>query len=168
MPSSRGDGGGVKQPASDQGKRFMAQVLADTEDVWRRLFKNVGKNYAEPKLVLFKGSTRTGCGRGMAQMGPFYCPLDRKIYVDLSFYEELRRKFRAPGDFAQAYVIAHEVGHHVQTLFGIAQKVQEMKRGLGTRQANKLQVRMELQADCLAGVWAHHLPSQSRQRLEAR
>lgn len=167
MPSSRGDSGGAKQTSSDQGKRFMAQVLADTEDIWRRLFQNAGKRYVEPKLVLFKGSTRTGCGQGMAQMGPFYCPLDQKIYVDLSFYEELRRKFRAPGDFAQAYVIAHEVGHHVQTLLGIAQKVQELKRGMAERQANQLQVRMELQADCLAGVWAHHLPSQWRDRLDA-
>ncbi len=166
MPSAGKGGDGSKQVPSDQGKRFMAQVLADTEDVWRRLFKSAGKSYSEPKLVLFKGSTRTGCGRGMAQMGPFYCPQDQKIYLDLSFYEELRRKFHAPGDFAQAYVIAHEVGHHVQTLLGIAQKVQKLKRGMVPRQANKLQVRMELQADCLAGVWAHHLPSQSSQRLE--
>ena len=167
MPSAgRDEPSGRASAPSDKGKRFMAQVLADTEDVWRRLFQNAGKRYIEPKLVLFKGSTRTGCGRGMAQMGPFYCPLDQKIYVDLSFYEELRRKFRAPGDFAQAYVIAHEVGHHVQTLLGIAGKVQELKRRMNTRQANKLQVRMELQADCLAGVWAYHLPSQWRDRLE--
>ena len=137
-------------------KGFVSVVLADTEDVWNAVFKQYGRNYREPKLVLFSGSTRSACGTGLAQMGPFYCPLDQKVYVDLSFYRELKSKFRAPGDFAQAYVIAHEVGHHVQTLLGIADKVQKTKARMSQRDANALQVRMELQADCFAGVWAKY------------
>ena len=152
------------QPGQDELGRFTARVLADTEDVWKRVFQQAGRRYEEPKLVLFTGSTRTACGQGLAQMGPFYCPLDRKIYVDLSFYDELRRKFRAPGDFAQAYVIAHEVGHHVQTILGVADKVQELKQAY-PREANQIQVRMELQADCLAGVWAN-LNHQLKNRLQ--
>lgn len=144
--------------------RFTRRVLADTEDVWEKVFKAGGQEYEQPKLVMFTGSTRTACGRGMAQMGPFYCPLDKKIYVDLGFYDELKRRFRAPGDFAQAYVVAHEVGHHVQTLLGIADKVQQMKEQY-PREANRLQVRMELQADCLAGVWAN-LNNQLKNRLQ--
>ena len=148
--------GGSRQaanPGEDQLASFTKKVLADTEDVWTRVFQESGLKYKDPKLVMYSGSTRTACGQGMAQMGPFYCPLDQKIYVDLKFYDELRRRFNAPGDFAQAYVIAHEVGHHVQTLLGIATKVQEMKQRYPS-EANQIQVRMELQADCLAGVWA--------------
>ncbi len=156
------------QPGSpvgnDEMKVFMGRVLADTEDVWGRVFQSFGKNYEAPKLVLFSRATPTACGTGQSAMGPFYCPLDRKIYVDLVFYEELKRRFQAPGDFAQAYVIAHEVGHHVQTVLGIADKVQELKSRY-PRDANQIQVRMELQADCLAGVWAN-LNHQLKNRLQ--
>ena len=148
--------------SDDEMKVFVERVLADTEDVWTKIFGQFGKQYPAPKLVLFRGYTTTGCGMGQAAMGPFYCPLDKKIYIDLAFYEQLKRQFRAPGDFAQAYVIAHEVGHHSQTILGIADKVQRAKRGRGKKAGNRLQVRMELQADCLAGVWA----SQLHQRLE--
>lgn len=151
-------------PNNDEMKVFMGRVLADTEDVWSRVFQSFGKNYEAPKLVLFSRATPTACGTGQSAMGPFYCPLDRKIYVDLVFYEELKRRFQAPGDFAQAYVIAHEVGHHVQTVLGIADKVQELKSRY-PRDANQIQVRMELQADCLAGVWAN-LNHQLKDRLQ--
>lgn len=153
------------QASSDEMGTFIKRVLADTEDVWNRVFQSFGEKYKEPQLVLFERGTRTACGVGMTQMGPFYCPLDQKIYIDLAFYEELKRRFNAPGDFAQAYVVAHEVGHHVQTLLGIAEKVQSMKQRLDERRANQLQVRMELQADCLAGVWAN-LNHQLNNRLE--
>lgn len=144
---------------------FTKRVLKDTEDVWKKAFARFGKTYREPTLVLYSGRTSTGCGPGQAAMGPFYCPLDEKIYIDLSFYDELNRKFRAPGDFAQAFVLSHEVGHHVQKLLGIAGKVQSLKMRIGKRKANALQVRMELQADCLAGVWASKVQN-SKQRLE--
>ena len=144
---------------------FVKKVLADTEDVWGREFKRFNRTYQEPELVMFSGATRTACGTGVSQMGPFYCPLDQKVYIDLAFYDELKRRFNAPGDFAQAYVIAHEVGHHVQTLLGIAEKVQEMKQRMSDVEANALQVRMELQADCLSGVWAN-LNHQLKNRLE--
>lgn len=143
---------------ADQGddlKNFVAVVLADTEDVWHEIFRAHNKRYEEPKLVLFKDSVRSGCGQGQSAMGPFYCPLDKKIYIDLSFYRELKTRFRAPGDFAQAYVVAHEVGHHVQTLLGISDQVQQAKARSSQKRANQIQVRMELQADCLAGVWAN-------------
>ena len=154
------------QPKSnDEKKVFIAQVLADTEDVWTNVFKSFGRTYEPPTLRLFTGATQTGCGFGQAAMGPFYCPLDQKIYIDLSFYDQLARRFNAPGDFAQAYVIAHEVGHHVQKLLGIADKVQSLKRTMSKREANALQVRMELQADCLSGVWAR-LNDQMKDRLE--
>lgn len=155
-----------KSESNDEMKVFISRVLADTEDVWARVFKSFGRQYQDPQLVLFSGGTQTACGMGMSAMGPFYCPLDQKIYVDLAFYDQLKRRFNAPGDFAQAYVIAHEVGHHVQTLLGIAEKVQQAKRGMGERESNALQVRMELQADCLAGVWAN-LNDQLKNRLEA-
>lgn len=151
--------------SDDEMKIFISRVLADTEDVWNRVFKSFGKNYKEPNLVLFRGYTSTGCGMGQAAMGPFYCPMDEKIYIDLAFYEQLRRQFKAPGDFAQAYVIAHEVGHHIQKILGIAEKVQRAKSSRSKKEGNRLQVRMELQADCLAGVWAH-LNDQLNQRLE--
>ncbi len=141
-------------------------VLADTEDTWGSLFQAKGKTYQQPHLVLFRKAVKTGCGIGSAQMGPFYCPADKKVYLDLSFYDELARRHDAPGDFAQAYVIAHEIGHHVQTITGISQKVQQAKKGLSEVQANQLSVKQELQADCYAGIWAHHA-ERSRQILEA-
>jgi predicted metalloprotease len=149
----------------DEMGRFIKLVLRDTEKVWNQVFASFGERYQEPQLVIFERGTRTACGMGMTQMGPFYCPLDKKIYIDLAFYEELARKFKAPGDFAQAYVVAHEVGHHVQTLLGIANEVQGRKQRMSEREANALQVRMELQADCLAGVWAN-LNHQLHDRLE--
>jgi uncharacterized protein len=152
----------------DEMSRFVRRVLADTEDVWDRVFQAAGKRYEKPTLVLFNRATPTACGVGQSAMGPFYCPLDHKVYIDLDFYRELKDRFHAPGDFAQAYVIAHEVGHHVQTLLGVANKVQTLKqqalqRG-DEREVNRLQVRMELQADCLAGVWAS-LNDQVKHRL---
>jgi hypothetical protein len=140
----------------DDLKRFVAVVLADTEDVWRSIFARYGERYSDPKLVLFSGGVRSACGLGMAQMGPFYCPMDEKVYIDLDFYEELKTRFRAPGDFAQAYVIAHEIGHHVQKLLGIADQVEAARQRMSQTDANALQVRMELQADCFAGIWANH------------
>ena len=157
--------GGTAVHTEDDMKRFVSQVLADTEDVWTREFASLGKKYTDPAMVLFTGATRTACGVGVAAMGPFYCPLDRKVYIDLAFYDQLKRRFNAPGDFAQAYVIAHEVGHHVQKLFGIADKVQELKDNSDQSTANALQVRMELQADCFAGVWAN-LNDQLKKRLQ--
>jgi uncharacterized protein len=152
--------------SSDEMSTFVRQVLADTEDVWEQIFRNAGRQYQKPTLVLFTGATRTACGIGQSAMGPFYCPLDKKVYIDLTFYDELKRRFRVQGDFAQAYVIAHEIGHHVQTLLGIAEKVQALKqRARSEAEANQLQVRMELQADCFAGVWAS-LNHQMRNRLE--
>jgi predicted metalloprotease len=157
--------GGRTVSSEDDKRRFVSQVLADTEDVWQKVFTNIGRQYSDPGLVLFEGGTRTACGVGVSAMGPFYCPLDRKIYIDLTFYDQMKRRFEAPGDFAQAYVIAHEVGHHVQKQLGIADKVQEIKQSLDESEANALQVRMELQADCLAGVWAN-LNDQVKSRLE--
>ncbi|MEZ5852957.1 MAG: neutral zinc metallopeptidase [Hyphomicrobiaceae bacterium] len=165
LPGSR-QGGGQVAANNDEMKKFIGRVLADTEDVWNRVFQSFGKQYREPKLVLFTGGTRTACGPGQTAMGPFYCPLDQKVYIDLAFYEELKRRFQAPGDFAQAYVVAHEVGHHVQTLLGIADKVQQTKARVSQRDGNRIQVMMELQADCLAGVWAS-LNHQLKNRLEA-
>jgi len=144
---------------------FVSVVLADTEDTWHSLFQKMGGAYQEPRLVLFRGAVKSACGLGQAAMGPFYCPGDQKVYIDLSFYSDLKNRFKAPGDFAQAYVIAHEVGHHVQTLLGISKKVQKAKKGLSNIKANQLSVLQELQADCLAGIWAHHA-DRSRQLLE--
>ena len=141
--------------SEDDLKQFVAVVLADTEDVWRDLFARYGQRYSDPKLVLFSGGVRSACGIGMAQMGPFYCPYDEKVYIDLDFYGDLKNRFGAPGDMAQAYVIAHEIGHHVQKLLGIADQVEALKQRMGQTQANALQVRMELQADCFAGIWAN-------------
>ena len=134
---------------------MIAVVIADTEDVWVELFANQGRRYEQPTLVLFTGSTRSACGLGQAAMGPFYCPADKKAYIDLGFYEEMRTRFQAPGDFAQAYVIAHEIGHHVQNLLGVSDKVRKMQARAGKAEGNQLSVRLELQADCLAGVWAN-------------
>ncbi len=149
----------------DELSRFVSVVLADTEDTWHELFRRMGKRYQEPKLVLFTGAVRSACGQASSAMGPFYCPGDRKVYIDLDFFRELRQKFKAPGDFAQAYVIAHEVGHHVQTLLGISSQVHEAKRRSSKSEANALQVRMELQADCFAGIWANHA-DKTKQILE--
>ncbi|WP_334146624.1 KPN_02809 family neutral zinc metallopeptidase [Hyphomicrobium sp.] len=168
LPGAEAPGQQQAQPAPkgvDEMKVFISRVLADTEDVWSRVFKSFGKTYKEPQLVLFSGGTQTACGTGMSAMGPFYCPLDQKVYVDLAFYDELKRRFNAPGDFAQAYVIAHEVGHHVQTLLGISDQVQRAKARVSEREGNRIQVMMELQADCLAGVWAN-LNDQLKNRLE--
>ncbi len=134
---------------------FVSKVLASTEDTWDGVFRDSGREYRRPRLVLFSGATPSACGTGQAAMGPFYCPGDEKVYVDLSFYRDLRDRFRAPGDFAQAYVIAHEVGHHVQKLLGITAKVDGMRGRVSEAQFNRLSVRLELQADCLAGLWAH-------------
>jgi len=157
--------GAPRSAAEDELARFTSMVLADTEDTWGPIFQSGGRNYQEPKLVLYTGATRSACGVGQAQMGPFYCPADGKVYLDLSFFDDLHRRFGAPGDFAQAYVIAHEVGHHVQNLLGISDKVQQARQRLSEREANLLSVRLELQAVCLAGVWAHHA-DRTRQVLE--
>jgi predicted metalloprotease len=133
---------------------FVSVVLADTEDTWNDLFRRGGAQYVEPTLVLFSGAVQSACGFAQAAVGPFYCPADQKVYIDLSFYRDLRSRFEAPGDFAQAYVIAHEVGHHVQNLLGIAGEVRERQQQVPQAQANALSVRLELQADCYAGVWA--------------
>lgn len=135
---------------------FVSVILADTEETWHREFGNRGLTYREPKLVLFSGSVRSNCGFAEAAMGPFYCPADEKLYIDLSFYEDLKSRHGAPGDFAQAYVIAHEVGHHVQNLLGISTKVRTAQANLSKVEANQLSVKQELQADCFAGVWGHH------------
>ncbi len=138
---------------SDAGKEFVSKVLGSTEDVWNPIFKQMGQQYQAPKLVMFSGFVQSGCGAAQSAMGPFYCPLDQKVYIDLSFYQDMKNKLGAPGDFAQAYVIAHEVGHHIQALFGIADKVTKTRMRVSTEEGNALQVRMELQADCLAGIW---------------
>jgi len=140
----------------EQLKKFVSVVLADTEDVWNDQFRKMGKTYVEPKLVLFSGRVQSACGLASDAVGPFYCPGDSHVYIDLSFYEDLRNRFRAPGDFAQAYVIAHEVGHHVQKLLGISERVHSQKSRVSQTEYNHLSVRLELQADFLAGVWAHH------------
>ena len=152
-------------PADDAMAQFVSVVLADTEDTWKDLFARNGGQYREPKLVLFRGATPTACGQGQAAMGPFYCPADERVYIDLSFYETLKHRLGAPGDFAQAYVIAHEVGHHVQHLLGITEKVHAMRGRVSEAQYNALSVRLELQADCFSGVWAHHA-DRARQVLE--
>jgi predicted metalloprotease len=152
-------------PANDEQTHFVRTVLADTEDVWHELFKQGGGQYQDPKLVLFRGAVPTACGRGESAMGPFYCPGDRKVYLDLDFFDVMRARLGAPGDFAQAYVIAHEVGHHVQNLLGTSAKVDEMRGRLSKTQYNALSVRLELQADCYAGVWAHHA-QKARQIIE--
>ena len=135
---------------------MVSVVVADTEDVWTAIFQQQGRRYEEPTLVLFSGATRSACGLGQAAMGPFYCPADKNVYIDLSFYDQMRNRFRAPGDFAQAYVIAHEIGHHVQNLLGVSGQVHAMKQRVSKVEGNALSVRLELQADCLAGVWANH------------
>lgn len=147
---------GQKGPVADEGGKFTSVVLASTEDVWKEIFRQAGAQYRAPRLVIFDGVTPTACGTGQSAAGPFYCPNDQAVYIDLSFYRMLQQKFQAPGDFAQAYVVAHEVGHHVQNLLGTMKQVQAAQQRTGERQANQLSVRLELQADCYAGVWAHH------------
>jgi predicted metalloprotease len=145
--------------------KFVSTVLADTEDVWKQLFAQGGATYKEPHLVLFRGAIPTACGTGQSAMGPFYCPGDQKVYIDLSFYETLKTKLGAPGDFAQAYVIAHEVGHHVQNQLGITGQMERLRGQASQGQYNAMSVKLELQADCFAGVWAHHAQN-ARQILE--
>ncbi len=154
-----------RPPADDAAAAFVSTILASTEEVWGEQFRRAGGEYQPPTLVLFRGATRTACGMGQAAMGPFYCPADAKVYIDLGFFDTLERELGAPGDFAQAYVIAHEVGHHVQRLLGLTEKVDQLRGSVPEEQANALSVRLELQADCLAGVWAHH-SNQARQWLE--
>jgi|OpeIllAssembly_1097287.scaffolds.fasta_scaffold00526_5 hypothetical protein len=157
---------GGRPGINDDQRKFVAVVLAETEDVWHEAFQKRGRTYQAPTLVLYSGAVESACGMAGSAVGPFYCPSDHKVYLDLSFFDDLRTRFSASGDFAQAYVIAHEVGHHVQTLLGISKKVQELQARVNPSERNKLSVRMELQADCLAGVWAHQA-DKSRQILEA-
>jgi uncharacterized protein len=156
----------ARPAANDDMRNFVAVVLAETEDVWDAAFAKSGKTYEEPKLVLFSGAVESACGMAGSAVGPFYCPADHKVYLDLDFFEELHYQFGASGDFAQAYVIAHEVGHHVQTLLGITQKVTELQSRSSRTDRNKLSVMTELQADCLAGMWAHQA-DKNRNILEA-
>ncbi len=158
-------GSAQRPPADDVGARFISTVLADTEDVWKQQFAQGGGTYREPTLVLFRGSTPTQCGQGQAAMGPFYCPADQRVYIDLGFYDTLKNRLGAPGDFAQAYVIAHEVGHHIQNLLGITTRMDQMRGRVSQAEYNAMSVRLELQADCFAGVWAHHAQN-ARQILE--
>jgi len=145
----------------DEAAKFTKVILATTEDTWGKLFKQMNKQYVAPKLVMYRGATRTGCGTGQSVMGPFYCPADQTVYIDLSFYDEMKNKLGADGDFAQGYVVAHEVGHHVQKLLGIEPKVREMQQGASQTQVNQLSVKMELQADCFAGVWGHYMQQEN-------
>jgi hypothetical protein len=154
-PSASVESGGPP-PAGDEMADFVSHVLGDTEDVWNALFAQAGSDYREPTLVLFSDAVQSACGFAQAAVGPFYCPRDQKVYIDLSFYRDLRDRMGAPGDFAQAYVIAHEIGHHVQTLLGISEQVMAARQRASEAEGNALSVRQELQADCLAGVWAHH------------
>ena len=151
--------------ANDTMARFVSTVLADTEDVWTDVFAKGGGTYRKPRLVLFRGAVATGCGGGQSAMGPFYCPADEKIYIDLDFYQTLKNRLGAPGDFAQAYVIAHEVGHHVQHLLGTSTKIEQLRGRASRAEQNAMSVKLELQADCFAGVWANHAQN-SRQILE--
>jgi predicted metalloprotease len=157
---------GPSAAANDPQTRFVKTTLGLTEDVWRQIFAQAGATYQDPKLVIFRGTTRTACGQGQTAMGPFYCPADQRVYIDLDFYDTLKNRLGAPGDFAQAYVIAHEVGHHVQNLMGTSAKVDEARQRLSEKQFNAVSVRLELQADCYAGVWAMHA-NQNKQILES-
>ncbi|GAA4409994.1 neutral zinc metallopeptidase [Nibrella viscosa] len=156
----------TSNPQEDEAARFVKTVLADTEDVWTKLFAQRGERYRPPVLVLFRGSTQSGCGMASAAMGPFYCPGDKKLYIDLSFYDELHTRFNAPGDFAMAYVVAHEVAHYIQDQWGITDQVSQLRGRLSKVDNNRVSVRLELQADFLAGVWAHYI-NQERNYLEA-
>lgn len=147
-------------PQDEEAAKFTKVILADTEDTWGAIFKKMGRQYPQPKLVMYRGATRTACGTGQSVMGPFYCPADSTVYIDLSFYDEMRSKLGAGGDFAQGYVIAHEVGHHVQKLLGIESKVRQLQQNASQAEANRLSVKMELQADCFAGVWGYNMQKQ--------
>lgn len=156
-PGGAGGGKAVDDdPVEKERLEFVKVVMASTEDVWTDIFQKMGKQYEKPVLRVFRNSTQSGCGGASAAMGPFYCPADRKAYIDLAFYDELKRRFKAPGDFAQAYVIAHEIGHHVQNLLGTSEKVERLRGRLSEKELNAISVRMELQADFYAGVWANH------------
>ena len=159
--------GAAHQPSAEENElaAFVSVVLADTEDTWNALFQNSGQRYQEPKLVLFTGSVQFACSHGEAAMGPFYCPVDQKVYIDLSFYHDLRQRHGAPGDFAQAYVVAHEIGHHARNLMDISYEVHSARRRVNEAEGNILSVDQELQADCFAGLWAHHA-NRTRQILE--
>jgi predicted metalloprotease len=141
---------------ADRETQFVARVLKSTEDEWSKIFQEMGRQYRQPRLVLYRDATQTACGAGQSAMGPFYCPGDQRVYLDLTFFDEMARRFHAPGQFPQAYVIAHEIGHHVQNQLGITAKVERMRQNMSRRDANAMSVRVELQADCLAGVWAYH------------
>ena len=156
----------ARPTTADPEERFVARVLKSTEEVWGGLFQQMGRQYRQPRLVLFRGQTPTACGTGQAAMGPFYCPGDQRVYIDLSFFDELAQRFHSPGQFPQAYVVAHEIGHHVQNLFGISDKVAQMRENMSKRDANAMSVRVELQADCLAGVWAYHASNDQGGRLK--
>lgn len=160
LNGSGGQAALVDKAADNKSAKFVSSVLAKTEDVWNGIFKKHNARYVEPKLVLFRGSTNSGCGFASKQTGPFYCPKDQKVYLDLSFFDELKSRHNSPGDFAQAYVIAHEIGHHVQNLVGTLNKVHQQQRAVGKSKANALQVGVELQADCYAGVWAYYMKHQ--------
>lgn len=147
-------------PQDEEAAKFTKVILADTEDTWGAIFKDMGRQYPQPKLVMYRGATRTACGTGQSVMGPFYCPADSTVYIDLSFYDEMQSKLGAGGDFAQGYVIAHEVGHHVQKLLGIESKVRQLQQNASQAEANRLSVKMELQADCFAGVWGYNMQKQ--------
>jgi hypothetical protein len=151
--------------SQDQVADFVSVVLADTEDTWTEIFRQNGQTYIKPKLVLYSNAVESACGFARSAVGPFYCPADQKVYIDLSFYQDLRNRYQAPGDFAQAYVVAHEIGHHVQNLLGISDQVRSLQRGVSQTQANQLSVKLELQADCFAGVWANNA-QRTRQILE--
>ena len=147
----------AKTPEKDEQAKFVSVVLKDTEEIWGKIFtEQLGKTYQEPKLVIFNGGVQSGCGNASSATGPFYCPSDNKVYVDLTFYDDLKSRFNAPGDFAMAYVVAHEVGHHVQNLLGMSDKVRQQQDGASQKNANKYSVQLELQADFFAGVWAHY------------
>jgi uncharacterized protein len=165
-PSDRTVTESPRTPAQDQMAEFVSVVLADTEDTWNQIFQESGNRYVEPKLVLYSDAVESACGFARSAVGPFYCPLDQKVYIDLSFYRDLKNRYQAPGDFAQAYVIAHEVGHHVQNLLGISDQVRSQQSRVSEAEANQLSVRQELQADCFAGVWANRA-ERSRQILES-
>jgi len=166
-PQQQRHAGPVQESASEaQARKLVSVVLHDTEKTWGRIFQAAGAEYPKPRLVLFRGQTPTACGTGEAAMGPFYCPGDSKVYIDLAFYDELSRRFQAPGDFAQAYVIAHEVGHHVQHVLGISDKMRQAQQGRSAAQKNALSVRLELQADCFAGLWAKQAVASGNLKLE--
>src|SRR5262245_54668859 len=167
-PNTPVDAGGpaATSPADEETKQFVSTVLAYTEDTWSDIFRHANKTYREPKLVLFTGAVDSACGFAQTAMGPFYCPEDEKVYLDMSFFQELRDRFQAPGEFAQAYVIAHEVGHHVQNLLGISDRVNAFRSRASRSQANRASVLLELQADCFAGVWANHTERMQQSKLK--